>query len=165
MKTRLLLPLLSIITLAGLPARAQSTNTPPPAPSKARLDQELAKLSRMSPEEKTQYLQSHPRLQQFVSTHPGAASANHDPAHSRVNEVNRREANLEKRIDQGVAKGTLTADQAANLEKSLEQIKQDESKDLQNDAKLSRSEAKQLNHAENELSHQIKQAKHPGKTK
>lgn len=47
----------------------------------------------------------------------------------------------------------------------MDQIKQDEAKALQNDGRIDRKEGRQLNNEENKLSHEIHQAKHPGKGK
>jgi type IV pilus biogenesis protein CpaD/CtpE len=85
--------------------------------------------------------------------------------HGRQIHIDRREANLDKRIDQGVAKGKLTTEQASNLDGKLNQLKQDEARALQNDGKISRSEGQALNAEANKLSHEIHQAKHPGKGK
>ena len=85
--------------------------------------------------------------------------------HGRQNHIDHREANLDRRIDQGVTKGKLTTEQASNLEGKLDQIKQDEAKALQNDGRIDRKEGRQLNNEENKLSHEIHQAKHPGKGK
>ena len=81
------------------------------------------------------------------------------------NHIDRRESNLEKRIDQGADKGRLTAEQVSTLHGNLEQLKQDEAKALQNDGKITRREASQLNNEANKLSHKIHQAKHQGKGK
>ncbi len=100
-----------------------------------------------------------------------AQSTNTPPPHkghspeARQNHIDRREANLEKRIDQGVAKGKLTSEQAASLEGRLDQIKQGEAKALQNDGKITRQEGRELNREANQLSHAVHQAKHPGKGK
>lgn len=98
------------------------------------------------------------------STNTPPPTGGHGPE-GRKNHIERREAHLDKRIDQGVAKGKLTSEQAAGLEGKLEQIKQDEAKALQNDGRIGRKEASQLNHEANQLSHEIHQAKHPGKGK
>ena len=83
----------------------------------------------------------------------------------RQNHIDRREANLDKRINEGVAKGKLSSEQATDLEGKLGQIKQDEAKALQNDGKIGRKEGRQLNAEANELSHEIHHEKHPGKSK
>jgi len=84
---------------------------------------------------------------------------------ARQNHIDRREANLEKRIDQGVAKGKLTSEQAASLEGKLDQIKHGEAQALQNDGKITRKEGRELNREANQLSHAVRQAKHPSKRK
>lgn len=72
---------------------------------------------------------------------------------------------MDKRIDQGVAKGKLTTEQAADLKGKLGQIKQDEAKALQNDGKIGRKEGRPLNAEANELSREIHKEKHQGKGK
>lgn len=81
------------------------------------------------------------------------------------NHIDRREANLEKRIDQGADKGKLSAEQVSTLHANLEQLKQDEAKALQNDGKITHREASQLNNEANQLSHKIHQEKHQSKGK
>jgi len=98
------------------------------------------------------------------STNTPPPRKGHGPE-ARQNRIDRREANLEKRIDQGVAKGKLTSEQASNLEGKLDQIKQGEAQALQNDGKITRKEGRELNHEANKLSHEIHQEKHPGKAR
>jgi hypothetical protein len=101
-----------------------------------------------------------PYAAQSTDTPPGA----HGPG-SRHHRIDDREANLDKRIDQGVAKGKLTTEQAASLEGKLELLKQDEAKALQNDGKIGRKEADQLRKEANQLSREVYRVKHPGKGK
>jgi hypothetical protein len=77
--------------------------------------------------------------------------------------IERREANLEKRIDRGRANGKLTAGQDATLEGRLDQLKRDEAKAFHNDGKIAPQEGRELNREANKLSREIHQAKHPGR--
>ena len=127
----------------------------------------------MTPEQRTQFLQNHPHLQQFINTHPGVAKhlasggPIHDAASPRFNEVkvNQRLQNEQQRIAQGVSSGSLTSAQTSKLENGVQEIKQEETKDLKNDGRLSQSEVRDLQHDENQLSHEIRKEKHQGKGK
>lgn len=103
-----------------------------------------------------------PCVAQNTDTTPAPGAHRHEGRHHRID---RREDSLDRRIDQGIAKGKLTTEQASNLEGKLDQIKQDEAKALQNDGRIDRKEAAQLNREANQLSHEIHQQKHPGKGK
>lgn len=84
------------------------------------------------------------------------------PGHPRVNEVNHRINNQQRRTDNGVADGTITAKQAANDEKRDANIAQRTSADeARHNGHLTRREDKNLNHAENRNSRRIRrQRKH-----
>ena len=129
-------------------------------------EMQLDKLQAMTPDQRQQFLQNHPKVQQFINNHPVFAQklANgaeagpgiKDPGHPRVNEVNQREQNQQNRIAQGVNKGTLNAQQTANLEKGESKIQQKEADDLQkNDGHLTKPEERQLNGEENRESDRI----------
>lgn len=120
----------------------------------------------MSPSQQAQFLQNHPRLQQFLNNHPNVAkgissgseagAGVRDPGHPRVNEVNQREQNLDQRVNQGVTSGTLSSQQAANIDQKVQVIQQQEAKDMAGDnGHLTRAEDRQLNHEENQLSRLI----------
>ena len=177
------LPTLALNTLAqnpgGSPLSTGSTGQsgqvqpPPPPGNRPPPPQLLEKLQNMSPEQRQQFLQDHPRLQQFIKNHPGfaqktvngpeAGAGIKDPGHPRVNEVNKREQNLQNRITQGVQNGSLTPQQAANLEKGENRIQQQESTDLQkNNGHLTPGEDRQLNREENRESRRINGDEHGG---
>jgi hypothetical protein len=176
MKT-LLLPFIAAFSM--LPCFAQSTNIPPlvsaPHPSE-RLEHALHQLQGMSPTQQSQFLQSHPHLQQYLSNHPSVAkgissgseagSGIRDIAHPSISEVNHREQNLENKINQGVANGTLTSQQAATLDQKVQNIRQQEAKDMaDNNGQLTKTEQHQLNHVENQLNREIKKDKKGNKGK
>jgi len=177
MKTTLLLPVVATFTL--LPCIAQSTNTPPPGipphPGE-RLEHALQQLQGMNPSQQAQFLQNHPRLQQYLNNHPAVAkgissgseagAGSRDVDHPRVTEVNRREQNLDNRIEQGAANGTITSQQASALNQKVQNIQQQEAKDMATDnGHLTKPEQRQLNHEENQVSHEIKKDKKEKKGK
>jgi hypothetical protein len=84
------------------------------------------------------------------------------PGHPRVNEVNHRINNQQRRTDNRVANGTITAKQAANDERRDANIAQRTSADeARHNGHLTRREDKNLNHAENRNSRKIRrQRKH-----
>jgi hypothetical protein len=97
----------------------------------------------------------------------GAAVAQGAPqdslaGHPRVNEVNRRLDNQQKRVDKGVANGTITPAQAARDETHDARIAQRASADeARHNGHLTRPETARLNHAENRNSRHIRrQRKH-----
>lgn len=86
---------------------------------------------------------------------PGTASAT-DPGHPRVNEVNRRLNNEQRRINNGVASGRLNPQQAGRLERGEQRIQQRESRDMAaNGGRLTGRETANLNRAENRESGRI----------
>lgn len=159
--------------LATLPCVAQSTNTPPPGTPPLpgeHLDHALQQLEGMSPTQQAQFLQNHPRLQHYLNNHPGVAkgiasgseagAGIRDVDHPRVTEVNRREQNLDSRINQGVSNGTLTTQQASTLNQKVQNIQQQEAKDMSADnGHLTKPEQRQLNHEENRVSRMIRTEK------
>ena len=79
------------------------------------------------------------------------------PGHPRVNEVNKRVNIQQKRIDKGVAQGTITPAQAARDEKHDANIAQRASADeARHNGHLTKAETRRLNHAENRNSHHIR---------
>jgi len=84
-----------------------------------------------------------------------------DPEHPGVNEVNQRAQNLDQRVNQGVANGSINSQQAANIDQKIQSIQQQEAKDMAgNNGHLTRAEDRQLNHEENQLGRQIHRDKH-----
>jgi hypothetical protein len=177
MRTFYLLPVMA--ALATLPCIAQSTNTPPPPnppPQGGRLEHALQQLEGMNPTQQAQFLQNHPRLQQYLNNHPsvakGVASGSEagagirDLDHPRVTEVNHREQNLDNRINQGLSSGTLTTQQAGALDQKVQNIQQQEAKDMASDnGHLTKPEQRQLNHEENQVSREIRKDKKENKGK
>src|ERR1700751_1814551 len=89
----------------------------------------------------------------------GAGPGVVDPGHPRVNEVNTREANQQKRIGNGVANGTLTSKQATNLQKR-------EKPDMAaHNGHLTKAEQAGINRQQNRISRSIKRDKAGNATK
>ncbi len=83
------------------------------------------------------------------------------PDHPRENEVNQRLDNQQTRIDQGLAKGTLTGQQAARDEKHDANIAQREAVDeSKHNGHITKAEQKRLNKSENRNSKRIYRQKH-----
>ena len=83
------------------------------------------------------------------------------PGHPRVNEVDHRLDNQQQRIDNGLAKGTMTPMQAARDEKRDASIAQRASVDeARHDGHLTKAETRRLNRAENRNSRAIYRQKH-----
>jgi hypothetical protein len=99
--------------------------------------------------------------QSTTSNTSGAGPGVVDPGHPRVNQVNRREANQQKRIGNGVANGTLTSKQATHLEKRETAVQNREKADMaKHNGHLTKAEQKNLNHRENRISRSIHKDKH-----
>lgn len=82
------------------------------------------------------------------------------PDHPRVNEVNDRLANQQKRIDNGVASGKITANQAAADEKRDANIARRESIDeAKHGGHLTKQEQRNLNRSLNKNSRHIRRQK------
>src|ERR1039458_2396751 len=96
-----------------------------------------------------------------TSTTSGAGPGVVDPGHPRVNEVNKREANQQKRIGNGVANGKLTAQQTTNLEKRETSVQNREKKDMaEHNGHLTKAEQKGINRQQNRISKSIYKDKH-----
>ncbi len=79
-------------------------------------------------------------------------------------EVDRREANQQARIAQGVQSGQLTPGETARLErKEARTDRQIASERAENGGKLTAAERRQVNRKESRVSRQIERAKHNGK--
>jgi hypothetical protein len=84
-----------------------------------------------------------------------------DPGHPRVNEVNAREANQQKRIANGINNGSLSPAETANLEKREASVQNQEAKDMaKHNGHLTKAEQRQLNRRENRISKSIYKDKH-----
>jgi len=85
----------------------------------------------------------------------------HDPGHPRVNEVNRREGNQQRRIANGIANNKLNARQASNLEKREASVQNREQKDMAaHNGHLTKAEQKGINRQQNRISKSIYKDKH-----
>jgi len=91
----------------------------------------------------------------------GAGPGVYDPGHPRVNQVNGREANQQKRIANGIKNNQLNAKQASNLEKREASVQGREQKDMAaHNGHLTKSEQKGINRQQNRISNSIYKDKH-----
>jgi len=96
-----------------------------------------------------------------TSTTSGAGPGVVDPGHPRVNEVNKREANQQTRIGNGVANGKLTSQQTTNLEKRETSVQNREKKDMaEHNGHLTKAEQKGINRQQNRISKSVYKDKH-----
>ena len=94
----------------------------------------------------------------------GAGAGQVDPGHPRVNQVNARETNQQKRIGNGIKNGQLTPGQAANLEKGEQRLQNNEKRDMAKDnGHLTKQDQRQLNKEANHMSNKIYKDKHSNK--
>jgi hypothetical protein len=85
----------------------------------------------------------------------------YDPGHPRVNEVNAREANQQRRISQGEKSGQMTPAEAAKVQKREAHIQSREAADMAaHNGHLTKKEQRNLNHRENRASREIYHKKH-----
>ena len=75
--------------------------------------------------------------------------------------VDKRQANQQQRIDQGVKSGELTTKEAARLEKGQDHVQKMEDK-AKADGKVTAKERERLQHAENKQNRAIARQKHDG---
>jgi len=98
--------------------------------------------------------------QTATSNTSGAGPGVVDPGHPRVNQVNHREANQQKRIGNGVANGTLTSKQAAHLEKRETAVQNREQADMaKHNGHLTKAEQNGINRQQNRISRSIRRDK------
>jgi hypothetical protein len=98
---------------------------------------------------------------QTATTTSGAGPGVVDPGHPRVNEVNSREANQQKRIAKGINNGSLSPKETANLEKREASVQKQEQADMaKHNGHLTKAEQRQLNRRENHISRSIYKDKH-----
>src|ERR1035438_10759299 len=91
----------------------------------------------------------------------GAGPGVVDPGHPRVNEVNQREANQQKRIGNGLENGKLSSQQATNLEKRETSVQNREQKDMAaHNGHLTKAEQKGINGQQNRISKSVYKDKH-----
>ncbi|MGC2196286.1 MAG: hypothetical protein WA628_16565 [Terriglobales bacterium] len=94
--------------------------------------------------------------QSATSNTSGAGPGVVDPGHPRVNQVNHREANQQKRIGNGVANGTLTSKQATHLEKRETAVQNREQADMaKHNGHLTKTEQRGINRQQNRISRSI----------
>ena len=91
---------------------------------------------------------------QAPATPPGQ-----QPAPNAQQRIDQREANQQKRIEQGKASGELTEREAARLEKGQARVQKMEDK-ANADGKITKKEAAQIEHAQNQQSRKIAREKH-----
>lgn len=91
----------------------------------------------------------------------GAGPGVVDPGHPRVNEVNQREENQQKRIANGINNGSLSPKETANLEKREASLQRQEKADMaKHNGHLTKAEQRRLNRRENRISRSIYRDKH-----
>lgn len=94
----------------------------------------------------------------------GAGPGRVDPAHPRVNQINRREANQQRRIANGVKNGQLTPGETRRLERGEKRLQRNEKRDMAKDnGHLTKQDQRQLNREANRMSARIAKDKHNGK--
>lgn len=81
------------------------------------------------------------------------------PAPNAQQRIDKREAEQQKRIDQGVKSGELTQREANRLEKGQARVEKMESK-ANADGKITKKEAARIEHAQNQESRKIAREKH-----
>src|ERR1700751_165611 len=98
--------------------------------------------------------------QSTTSNTSGAGPGVVDPGHSRVNQVNRREARQQKRNGNGVKNGKLTSKQATHLEKRETAVQNRQKADMaKHNGHLTKAEQRGINRQQNRISRSIKRDK------
>jgi hypothetical protein len=98
---------------------------------------------------------------QTATTTSGAGPGVVDPGHPRVNEVNGREENQQKRIANGINHGSLSPKETANLEKREASVQKQEANDMaKHNGHLTKAEQRHLNQRQNRISKSIYKDKH-----
>jgi hypothetical protein len=83
-----------------------------------------------------------------------------DPGHPRVNQVDNRLQNQKDRLEQGVKDGSLTKEQARQLNRHDQRITRQENRDMaQNGGHLTKQQQNQINKELNKNSREIHKAK------
>src|SRR5258707_6969904 len=94
----------------------------------------------------------------------GAGPGVVDPGHPRVNEVNQREENQQKRIANGINSGSMNAHETANVERREASVQKQEQADMaKHNGHLTRAEQRQLNRRQDRISRTIYKDKHSNK--
>lgn len=96
-----------------------------------------------------------------AAAQPQAGPRQVDPGHPRVNQVNGRETNQQKRIASGVKNGKLTPKQTAHLERREHSIQNQQKRDMaRHGGHLTKAEQTRLNQRQNRVSKTIYKDKH-----
>lgn len=91
----------------------------------------------------------------------GAGPGQVDPGHPRVNQVNRRETNQQRRIANGVKNGQLTPAETRRLERGERRLANNQKRDMAKDnGHLTKQDQRQLNREANRMSARIAKDKH-----
>jgi hypothetical protein len=94
----------------------------------------------------------------------GAGPGQVDPGHPRVNQINRRETNQQKRIANGVKNGQLTPTETRRLERGEKRLQNNEKRLMAKDnGHLTKKDQRQLNREANHMSARIAKDKHDAK--
>ena len=84
-----------------------------------------------------------------------------DPAHTRVNQINRREGRQQQRIANGIKNGSINPKEARNLERREASVQRQEQRDMaKHNGHLTKAEQRQLNRRENRISRSVYRDKH-----
>jgi len=84
-----------------------------------------------------------------------------DPGHPRVNQVNQRQANQQKRIANGVKNGSLSPKETAHIERREASVQRREKRDMAaHNGHLTKAEQKGINRQQNRISKTIYKDKH-----
>lgn len=86
------------------------------------------------------------------------------PSDLRQDRIDQRQANQDKRIDQGVQSGQLNQREAARLDKGQARVNKMENRALANDGKIGKKEAHRIEHAQDVQSARIYRQKHDKQT-
>ena len=97
-----------------------------------------------------------------VAALPGIAAAQSTDTTS-TKRIDQRQANQEKRIEQGEKSGQLNQKEAARLEKGQARVQKKEDKAVA-DGKVTKKERKQIEHAQDQQSKKIHREKHDKQT-
>ena len=91
----------------------------------------------------------------------GAGPGRVDPGHPRVNQINRRETNQQRRIGNGVKNGQLTPGETRRLERGEKRLQRNEKRDMAKDnGHLTKQDQRQLNREANRMNARIAKDKH-----
>jgi hypothetical protein len=94
----------------------------------------------------------------------GAGPGQVDPGHPRVNQINRRETNQQKRIANGVKNGQLTPAETRRLQRGEKRLQNNEKRLMAKDnGHLTKKDQRQLNREANHMSDRIAKDKHDAK--